>query len=296
MAPTLDLTVPGDIWLAHTFHYRPDIYGNSIQIALFSVATLIVAGLNIMFWRRTGNPAKYMHLVTITGLMEVVGYGLRIHASRNINLTSFIVTTVLLLIAPILLAAVNYVVVGKILKATGKSILFIRPSHATCLFLSADILCFLVQSSAAALLTSKDPAVQDQGIGVVLFGLGLQTFFFTCFVFIAVYMAFSKKFALFYNPSFRSVFMGLFLSVGCLYVRNAFRFVEFASGKDSQVVKYELVFFLFETLPILVSFIVYNSYHFGRLLPVDSDLPALLLKGATPQADNASVEMQQLEV
>jgi hypothetical protein len=296
MAPVLDLTKPGDIWLSYTFHYRPDIYGNSIQIALFSVATIIIAGLNFMFWRRTGNSAKYMHMVTVTGLMEVVGYGLRIHASQNINLTSFIITTVLLLIAPILLAAVNYVVVGKLLKATGKSILFIRPSHATCLFLTADILCFLVQSSAAALLTSKDPAVQDQGIGVVLFGLALQTFFFTCFVFIAVYMAFSKKFALMANPGLRGVFVGLFLTMACLYIRNTFRFVEFASGKNSDVVKYELVFFLFETLPILASFVVYCSYHFGRLLPADAELPGLLLKGTEPEKQMAATEMQQLDV
>jgi hypothetical protein len=295
MAPPLDLTKPGDIWLSHTFHYRPDIYGNSTQIALFTIATLAIASLSILYARRTGNPAKYMHAITFTGLMEIVGYSLRIHASQNLDLTSFIVTTVCLLIAPILLAAVNYVVVGKLLKASGKSILFIKPHHATCLFLTADILCFFVQCSAAALITSKDPAVHDQGIGVVLLGLALQTFFFTCFVFISLYMGISKKFMMMKNPSLRPVFIGLFLSMACLYIRNAFRFVEFASGTGSEVVKFELVFFVFETLPILISFVVYCTYHFGRLLPIDAELPALLAKGApTPKEEMAGVEMQQV--
>lgn len=290
------MTKPGDIWLSFTFHYRPDTAGNVTQIVLFSICTIAIIVLNYVFYRRTGNPANYMHAISITGIMEVIGYALRIDARDRLDLTSFIVTTVCLLIAPILLAAVNYVVVGKLLKATGKPILFIKPAHATCLFLAADILCFLVQASAAALLTSKDPTgkTQDQGTAIVLFGLALQTFFFTAFVLISLYMAFSKKFAMMANVSLRPVFIGLFLTIFCLYIRNTFRFVEFASGRNSEINKSELIFFLFETLPIFVSFVVYCFYHFGRLLPVDDEIPALVVKGeATKKAESmAGVEMQ----
>jgi len=301
MAPSLDLTNPVDIWLAHVYHYRPDIYGNSLQVVQFSICTIMIAVLNAVYLRRTGNPAKYMHLITFTGLMEVVGYSLRIYASlcedvSCLNTTAFIVTTVAILIAPIFLATVNYVVVGKLLKATEKSVLCIRASHATCFFLTADILCFLIQCSAAALLTSKNATQQNQGKSIVLFGLGLQLFFFTGFAFIALYMAFSKKFNMMANQTFRPVFLGLFVSIVCLYVRNVYRCVEFASGYDSEIVKHELIFFLLETLPILVAFCAYIYYHFGRYLPADAELP-LAVKTPASKADNSmvNVEMQQVE-
>jgi len=298
---SLDLTNPVDIWLSHVYHYRPDIYGNSTQVVLFSLGTILIAVLNAVYSRRTGNPAKYMHLITFTGLMEVVGYALRIYASlcedvSCLNTNAFIVTTVAILIAPIFLATVNYVVVGKLLKATGKSVLCIKASHATCFFLTADILCFLIQCSAAALLTSKNPSQQDQGKSIVLLGLGLQLFFFTGFAFIALYMAFSKKFSMMTNQTLRPVFIGLFVSIICLYIRNVYRCVEFASGYNSDLVKHELIFFLLETLPILVAFGAYIYYHFGRDLPSDAELP-LAVKTPASKADQsmADVEMQQVE-
>jgi len=296
-ATPLDLTNPGDIFLYRTFHYRPDTWGNSIEVIQFSLATLTIAWLNFHFSRKTGNPAWYMHLITLTGLMEVVGYVLRIETVKTLNLTCFITTTAGILVAPILLAGVNYVVIGKLLKASNKSILCIKPRHATCFFVTADVLCFFIQCSSAALLTSKDSSLQSAGTDVVLFGLSLQLFFFSCFVLIAFYLAYSKKFRMISIPELRPVFKGLLFTSIFLYIRNVFRFVEFASGRDSQIVKYEMVFFFFETSPILASFVLYCIYHFGYLLPGEDALSTLLSKNPpepTVEAEMADVEMQQI--
>jgi len=302
MVAPLNLSVPGDIFLAGTFHYRPDPTGNGIEAVEFLVFALFMAGLNVWFTKRTGNQAKYMWLIPTVGLMESLGYYMRIYTTQSLNLTSYITATCLILVAPILLAGVNYVVVGKLLQASGKSMLCIKPRYATRFFVLADVLCFVVQCGAAGLLVQKNQAMQDTGTDTVLFGLGMQLVFFTGYGIIAGYLAFSKEFAMFKTPELRAVFKGLFFTSVCIYIRNIFRFVEFASGRNSQIVKYELVFFGFETIPIDIACFFYCLYHFGRLLPADADLPGVLAKGGASQPkvetetekDMAGVEVQQL--
>jgi len=261
-----------------------------------SVLRFFMLGLNVWFARRTGNKAKYMYLIPIVGFMEAFGYFMRIETAQLLNLTSYIAATCLILIAPILLAGVNYIIIGKLLKASGKSLLCIQPRHATCFFITADVLCFVIQCGAAGLLVQKNQSMQDIGTDTVLLGLFLQLVFFTAYEAISIYLAFSKRFAMWKNPALRPVFKGLFLTSICIYIRNVFRFVEFASGRNSEIVKYEMVFFGFETIPIDMACFFYCLYHFGRLLPADEELPGLLAKGPTEEAAKAETEMASVEV
>lgn len=281
---------PEDIFFYYTFHYRPNVWAALAHTILFSLATVIFAYLNYIYARRTDNPSKYMHILTFTGLMEAVGYGFRIYTIQSASLTGFIITTLLILISPIALAVVNYVVVGKLLRASGKQIGFLKANHITRLFLASDVFSFLMQGGAGGLLASKDPTMQDIGKNVVLVGLAIQTLFFTAFVLISVYIAFSRRFALIHVDALKPVFSGLFLTITCLYIRNIYRFVEFASGVESPIVTSELIFNMFETLPIFVSFCIYGINHFGKLLSKDEDLPALLAgKKASSDGDIAQV-------
>jgi len=47
MVAPLNLSVPGDIFLAGTFHYRPDPTGDGIEAVEFLVFALFMAGLNV---------------------------------------------------------------------------------------------------------------------------------------------------------------------------------------------------------------------------------------------------------
>lgn len=273
---------PTDMFFYFTFHYRPNVWAALAHTILFALATVTFGYLNYIYARRTNNPSKYMHILTFTGLMEAVGYGTRIYATESASLSGFIVTTLLILISPIALAVVNYVVVGKLLRATGRQVGFLKANHITRLFLASDVFSFVMQGGAGGLLASKDAVMQDIGKDIVLIGLAIQTFFFTMFVVVALYIAFHNSFALIKIDELKPVFSGLFLTIACLYIRNIYRFVEFASGIESPVVTSELVFNMFETLPIFVSFCIYAIHHFGKLLPKDEELPSLIFKGAAP--------------
>ena len=62
--------------------------------------------------------------------------------------------------------------------------------------------------------------------------------------------------------------VGLYSSITLLFIRNVYRFIEFSAsaGDGGYLVHTEWLFYMFETLPILSSFAVYNYFHFGRLL------------------------------
>ena len=282
---------PSDMYFYYTFHYRPNFWGALSQTILFTILTAVIAYTNYVWSNRTGNPAKYMHILTATGIMEALGYGFRIYALQSETIGGFILTTLLILISPIALAVVNYVVVGKLLRASGKQIGFLKANHVTRLFLASDIFSFMLQGGAGGLLASKDPVMQDTGKNIVLVGLAIQTLFFTMFVAIAVYMAMSEKFALMSVRELRPVFSCLFLTIACLYIRNIYRFVEFASGIDSPIVTSELIFAMFETLPIMASLCIYILQHFGKLLPKDEELPALILKGGESATMRSAMPM-----
>lgn len=284
---------PTDIFFYFTFHYRPNVWAALAHTILFALATVVFGYLNYTYARRTDNPSKYMHILTFTALMEAVGYGFRIYTTNSANLTGYIVTTLLILISPIALAVVNYVVVGKLLRATGKQVGFLKASHVTRLFLASDVFSFIMQGGAGGLLASKDEVMQDIGKNIVLIGLAIQTLFFTMFVLVSVYIAFHKSFALFKVDALKPVFSGLFLTITCLYIRNIYRFVEFASGIESPVVTSELIFNMFETLPIFVAFCIYGIHHFGKLLPKDEDIPALIFKGAAAAPSSSSSSSSQ---
>lgn len=171
--------------------------------------------------------------------------------------------------ATIALAAVNYLVVGRLLQATGKCVGCLQARHVAKIFLASDLVGFLVQGGGGGLMSISDPAMADMGQKIVLFGLAFQIAFFAAFTYVTYHMWSSPRFGLANVAPLRPVFIGLFVTVALLFVRNAFRVAEFASGLDGYASTQEWVFFIFETLPIFCSFLAYSWWHFGWLIPGD---------------------------
>ena len=84
----------------------------------------------------------------IGNIVELVGYIGRVLSSRNQWLLSpYIMQTLLILVAPALFAATIYMTLGRIiLLLQGEKHAVIRPKWLTKIFVSGDVLCFLVQA------------------------------------------------------------------------------------------------------------------------------------------------------
>lgn len=61
-----------------------------------------------------------------------------------------------ILLAPIALACVNYIVVGRLLRATGEHVGCLKPQHIARLFLASDVFTFIIQSTGGALQATAE--------------------------------------------------------------------------------------------------------------------------------------------
>jgi hypothetical protein len=113
-SPPVDINA---ILLMIFYHYFPSLQIAIAASVLFAVITCILVMQTIKYggW-------KFMTYGIIGSVAEILGYTLRAVCSQQASLSVFIVTTFLLLIAPISLALVNYIVVSILLENSSKKL------------------------------------------------------------------------------------------------------------------------------------------------------------------------------
>jgi len=109
-------TSNGTDFFKYTFHYNPSVLPAILVIAGFSFVTIISFFLTLRFGGR------FMYIIPSMGVVEIFGYALRIVTIEQKTLMPFIISSLFILVAPIALALVNYIVVGKLLIVSGKPI------------------------------------------------------------------------------------------------------------------------------------------------------------------------------
>lgn len=257
------------IFFRYTFHYEPVLALAAAAAALFGVATVLAAVQTARF--RKPRVSREMILITVTGLAEVLGYALRIITMQTLSVNAYIGTTLLLLVAPLLPAGINYFVLGQILKATNRSVFGMQARRIGAIFVTGDVLCFFIQSGGGGMLAMHDENMARMGNNIAIFGLALQMAFFALFVATLSFVTYGKAFNLRRVKSLRGIFIQLFGTTLLLFVRNLYRLLEFAAGLDGPIMSHEWIFYTFETLPLLLCFVLYVTLPFGKVLPSGED-------------------------
>jgi hypothetical protein len=116
--------------------------------ALFTVLFFLTSVVHI--YQLWSTKTWYFIPLTIGALLEGIGYCGRIISSKqspNWTTGPFIIQSICLLVAPALFAATIYMVLGKIILAVdGESYSLIRKRLLTKIFVTCDVLSFLVLS------------------------------------------------------------------------------------------------------------------------------------------------------
>ncbi len=127
------------------YHYEPSTVAASIVCAIFAISTIL------HLYQMIRTRAFYMIPLLIGCLIESVGFGARVASSieaPNFTLGPYIVQALLILIAPALLAATVYMILGYIiLTVNGEKHSMIRKRFLTKIFVLGDFFSFIVQSS-----------------------------------------------------------------------------------------------------------------------------------------------------
>ncbi len=244
------------------FHYYASVPGADVWIALFGAATIVGFFLTMRY------KATYMYILPFCAAIEAAGYGTRLETIFKPTLTPFIVSVLFILLAPIFLALINYITVGKLIESTGKKIGCINPSSISYWFFASDFAGLIIQGIGGSVLASaKTQTAFDLGANIILAGLAIQILFFTVFTYMMYQSAFAKEFNLYAREDLKTVYQVLFVSTGLIYVRNLFRLVEYAVGHNTYIPIHEWCFFVFESAPMFLVCLIYCIWHFGAIMP-----------------------------
>ncbi|KAF4535016.1 putative rta1 domain protein [Lasiodiplodia theobromae] len=252
----------------HPFYkYDPNRGAALAYAIIFGVTTLthIYQCLRTRTW--------YMTAFILGGLFETVGYIARYISIREPRSTApYIVQTLLILIAPALLAASMYMVLSRIILVTQtESLSPIRRTWLTRIFVGGDIISFLVQVLGGGILasgTTGDKPDADRiklGENVVIVGLFVQLLFFGFFLVVGLWwksrVGRRGMVALAARVPWKKHFIVLMVASALVFVRSVFRVIEYVMGDDGYLLEHEVFAYVFDAVLMDAVMVLYNVVH-----------------------------------
>ena len=127
------------------YPYTPSLAATTVFVVIFAISTLL------HYWQCFRGRSWYMIALILGGFCETVGYiGRTIsgHEAPDYSSSPHIIPSILILIAPALMSASVYVVLGCIIIAVnGEARSPIRRKFLTITFVLGDVWSFLIQST-----------------------------------------------------------------------------------------------------------------------------------------------------
>lgn len=175
--------------------------------------------------------------------------------SDQIDATPYIIQSLLLLLAPILFAASVYMILTRLIRATGADSLSIIPTKwLTKIFVGGDIACFAIQGGGGGILTqAKSVADIRRGESVILGGLVLQIVIFGIFVTTAAVFHTRLGKRLYQTMErvripWQRTMWTLYVASVMISLRNVYRVLEYALGSEGYLLRYEWTLYVFDGL------------------------------------------------
>ncbi|KAL2670296.1 hypothetical protein Neosp_014763 [[Neocosmospora] mangrovei] len=197
-----------------------------------------------------------------------------------------------ILIAPALMAASIYMILGRIILLTeGEHLALIKRRWLTKVFVTGDVLSLLLQGSGGGLMASGDN--HETGERVIIGGLFVQLAFFGFFIVVAaLYHRRLRR-----SPTIRALdpyvrwqayLVTLYVTGVLIWVRSLFRVIEFIQGNDGELMKSEVYVFVFDGLLMFIVLVWMNWFHPGEI--------GLLLRGSAPITNGFQLLVVRKEV
>ncbi|KAF2467091.1 RTA1-domain-containing protein [Lindgomyces ingoldianus] len=254
------------------------------SIWMFSCSTALAIVVSIFYliptlvltWQTFIKYRSWFFLCVLIGsALEVGGYIARAVSSKQVSsIPPYAISSTLIIIAPVFVAAGNYLLIGRLIRAVlhpSHHRIFGIPAHLiTKTFVGCDILSFLIQASGSGIASSGSWEGNTAKIGTnVLIG-GLSTQVATFVWFLAIVMRFWSHTHAEVKPDaprgwFR-VLQAIWISSCLILVRSIYRVIEFALGINGYPFTHEWIFYVFEALPMLPAISVFCFVHPAKYL------------------------------
>ncbi|EWC48478.1 hypothetical protein DRE_02247 [Drechslerella stenobrocha 248] len=285
------------------YQFDPSVPIAVLALVFYAITTFL------HFFQYFRYRAWILTVLLIAGLMQTLGYLARVFSARDVhNRGLYIGQFTLIILAPVLTAAGDYVVLGKLLERVlpgepRAKTLGLPARWITWIFVTGDIISFVMQGIGAGVIAASvnkvDPSGRQRGTNIVVGGLVVQLIFFTFFT--GAVVRFDVKTRADYpGAKWRVLVYALYVSCACILIRSIYRLVEFAEGWTGYLMKHEVYFWVLETLPMLICLVLFNIWHPAKLIPVEKPVEeeVVMTEGRVdqPKREGASnSNYQQLE-
>ncbi|CAG8111883.1 unnamed protein product [Penicillium salamii] len=268
----------------YIWKYLPSFVAGVVFACLFAIFTLVHC------WRMNGKGAKFCFWFVLGGLcesfasnplsrellanpllVETGGFALRAVAHHHSGwIWPYVVQTLLILLAPSLLAASVYASLKKVifnLKAKEMSLLPLRCTTGT--FVSGDILSFFIQAVAGSMLSSTKGTESTRSTGktLMIIGLLVQVIFLSGFI--VATAVFHRRWTRVHSSRDLSkghrhwirLLYSLYTVGFLIFVRSVFRVVEYVEGTDGYLLAHEWPIYALDGGPMILAMIVFAIWH-----------------------------------
>ncbi|EKG17834.1 RTA-like protein [Macrophomina phaseolina MS6] len=244
------------------YRYHPSLPAAIIFVIAFALTTFWHC------WQCARTRTWYFIPLIIGGFFEWVGYiGRALSHKDQWALGPFIQQSLLLLVAPALFAASVYMVLGRIILLTdGEQHSMIRQKWLTKIFVTGDVISFMVQAGGAGIMASGSESGMHTGETVVVVGLFIQLAFFGFFMFVG--SLFYKR--IIRQPTSKSIddsmpwrkhFWVLMTVSMLIFVRSVFRVIEYLMGNNGYLLRHEVFLYIFDAVLMLGVMVLFNVVH-----------------------------------
>jgi hypothetical protein len=248
------------------YDYAPSLAAAVIFVVLFAISTAL------HLFQSIRKRAWFMTPFIIGGLFETIGYiGRVMSANDPYARNPFIIQTLLILLGPALFAASIYMVLGRIILLTdGEAYSLIRRTWLTKIFVTSDVLSFLLQCGGGGIMASNqtDPDKVKLGQNIILVGLFAQIAVFAFFVIVAVLFQIRGRAYLATLPShitWAKHLNVLYATCLLILIRSLFRVIEYIMGEGSYLLRYEVFVYVFDACLMLAAMVLVNVVHPGDI-------------------------------
>ncbi|KAJ5129941.1 uncharacterized protein N7515_005980 [Penicillium bovifimosum] len=252
------------------YHYDPSA---GAAIAFATVFGLTTA---IHLWQLGRSRAWYFIPFVIGGSFEAFGYLARyVSAEESPDWTTkpYIAQSLMLLLAPAFFAASIYMILGRIIRLlNGASCSLIRPSWLTKIFVTGDVLSFLMQSGGGGIIaTAKDKTKVDLGNNIIVAGLFVQIIFFGFFIVVSLVFhrrTLATPLHAVGDSSIRwtRYMMVLYIASTLVMIRSIYRVAEYVQGSDGFLQSKEAFIYVFDTMLMFICCLFFNWFHPSGIL------------------------------
>ncbi|KAL4994403.1 RTA1 like protein-domain-containing protein [Aspergillus recurvatus] len=274
------------------FFYNPSLAATVLFSTLYIIPFIYHTYVSYIAHKKTSGKYfrySYSSAIIVAALIEITAYGQRAASTQSTqDIGLFASSQTLIVLAPVLVCASLYVLLGRIIRSTWtgtgtsreeaggaekraevKVGGIVRVSHLPRIFITLDVAAMLTQGGGSAIAAAGEwkGTMEDIGTGVLIGGLALQVVTFT--VFLSVVVAFHQDILRHGEEGMRMVLRGVYIAGLFIMIRSVFRLIEFALGTESYVMTHEWPLYVLEAVPMLIVFMALGWYHPSRWLTVE---------------------------